>query len=79
MKKAVINILFCLSIIAINLIIELYPIGRLYTKYYACKLDIEMIVDRAKLSKKGAFLETVPKKHFLEVKKFQTEFCNQFK
>ncbi len=79
MKKAIINILFCLSIMIINVLVELYPIGRLYTKYYTCKVNIETVVDRIQLSKKIPFLETIPKENFQKVKKFQTEFCNQYR
>ncbi|WP_299438494.1 hypothetical protein [uncultured Aquimarina sp.] len=63
---------------SINVMVELYPIGRLYTKYYACNVDIEAVVDHEKLSKRIPFLEAVPKESFLELKKFQTEFCNQY-
>jgi len=79
MKKAIIYIMFCLSIMIINLVVELYPIGRLYTKYYACTLDVEAVVDLTELPKKTPFLETFPKESFLELKKFQTQFCNQYK
>ncbi|MBW1299066.1 hypothetical protein [Aquimarina litoralis] len=77
MKKAIINTLFCFIVMTINIMIELYPIAQLYTKYYICTARVQEVVDHIERYKKDVFFEVALSNDILEIENFQTEFCSK--
>lgn len=79
MKKAIVNIILGVSILLINVIVTLYPTGRLYVKHYVCHTDAKPLVSFVKTTSESSLFDEIKEESFFKLKEFQTELCNQYK
>jgi len=81
MRKALIQIIFCFFLMVFNLAIHLYPIGKIYTKHYACNLNLNDYLKKMKNSEYLFFLDETEKEQLNILNEFQREYCikNQIK
>ena len=79
MKKVILQIILCFFVVVINLTKDLFPLGKIYAKRFACNLDITNSLDKVKDSKYLSFLDETEKQEFEVLKEFQTEYCNKYK
>jgi len=77
MKKLFLKITLCIFITSINLLIELYPTGKIYLKYHICNMNLNDYISKIKSSDYLSFFDETEKENLNTLSEIQNMMCNK--